>query len=141
MAAVSQITSNKHSGVDIGNLTSRLGVGRANAIITLEDTNQLGVRISNFCLGGRRLVSRHYRMHYKSLHDRFYSETTYVRPKFQSLHRDSCVQNFSTKYHFTWAEPMAGNTRYHVGNSLLLFTHKVGVLDELVTDNHQNVSG
>ena len=36
---------------------------------------------------------------------------------------------------------MAGDTRENVGNSLLSFTQQFCVLDELVTDNHQNNSG
>ena len=80
-------------------------------------------------------------LNYKRLHDKFYSDTTYVMPKLQSLHRDSCVQFHFTKYHFTWAEPMAGDTGVHAGNILLSFTQKVGVPDELVTNNHQKFSG
>ena len=40
VAVVSRLTSNKHSGVNIDNLTSRLGVGRATDIRTLEVTTQ-----------------------------------------------------------------------------------------------------
>ena len=94
-----------------------LGVGRANYIRTLEATTQQGLRWSSFYLGGRQLRYCHYRLHYKRLHDWFYSDTTYVRPKPKFLHGDSCVQYFSTKYHFTWAEPMTGDTGYHVGNA------------------------
>ena len=36
---------------------------------------------------------------------------------------------------------MASDTGYNVGNALLSFTQQVGVTDELVTKNHQNVSG
>ena len=92
-------------------------------------------------MGWRRLRSRYNRLYYKRLHDWFYSETTYVRPKFKSLHRDSCVQFFSTKYHFKWANPKAGDTRDNVCNTLLSFTQQVGVMDELVTNYRQNVSG
>ena len=141
VAVVSNLTSNKNSGVDINDLTSRLGVFRATSLRTLEATTQRGVRKSNFFPEGRRLISRHDRLHCKRLHDQFYSDTIYVRPKFQSLHRDSCVQFFSTKYHFTWAEPMAGDTGDHIDNTLLLFTQQVGVPDEIVNHNHQNVSG
>ena len=79
-------------------------------------------------------------LNYKRLHDKFYSDTTYVTPKLQLLHRDSCVQFHFTKYHFTWAESMAGDTGVHAGNILLSFTQKVGVPDELVTNNHQKFS-
>ena len=140
MPVVSHLTSNKHRGVDINDLTSRLGVGRAADLIILEATTQQGVRRSEFSLGGRLLISRHNRLHYKRLRDQFYSETTYVRPKFQSLHGESFFQLSSTKYHFTRDETKAGDTKYHVGNTLMLFTHQVGVPDELVTKNYQNVS-
>ena len=63
VVAVSHLTSNKYSGVDIDDLASRLGVGRANDLITLEDTTQRGVRWSKFSLGGRRLRSRHDKIH------------------------------------------------------------------------------
>ena len=132
---VYNLTSNKHGGIDINNLASRLGVGRATALRTLECTTQLGFRQSNFSLGVSCLRSRYDRLHYKRLHDRFYSEITYVRPTFQSLHKDSCVQFFFTKYHFTWDNPMDGDTRENVGNALLSFTQQVGVPDELIT-NH-----
>ena len=36
---------------------------------------------------------------------------------------------------------MAGDTRENVGNALLSFTQQAGVPDELVIDNHQNISG
>ena len=48
---VYNLTSNKHGGIDINNLASRLGVGKATALRTLEYTNQLGFRQSNFSLG------------------------------------------------------------------------------------------
>ena len=86
VAVVSHFTSIKYSGVDIDDLASRLVIGRATDLIILESTNQLGVRKFNFSMWGRRLRSRHDRLYYKSLPDRFYSDTTYVRPKFQSLH-------------------------------------------------------
>ena len=35
---------------------------------------------------------------------------------------------------------MAGDTGVHAGNTLLSFTQKVGVPDELVTNNHQKFS-
>ena len=141
VAVFSHLKSKNHSGVDIDNLASRLGVCISTAIKTLEATTQLGVRWFKFSLGGRLLWSLHDSLHCKRLHDRFYLDTTYVRPKFQSLHGDSCVQFFSTKYHFTWAKPMAGGTVGNVGNNLMSFMQQVGVQDELVTDNHQSVSG
>ena len=36
---------------------------------------------------------------------------------------------------------MASDTGDHVGNSLMSFKQYVGVQDELVTNNHQNISG
>ena len=119
VAVLSHLTPYKHSGINIDKIASRLGVGRATALRTLEATNQHVVRQSNFSLGGRHLIYRHDRLHYKRLHDWFYSDTTYVRPKFQLCHGDSRVQNFSTKYQFTWDEPMAGDTNDNVGNALL----------------------
>ena len=35
---------------------------------------------------------------------------------------------------------MASGTGDHVGNDLLSFTQQFGVQDELVTNNHQNIS-
>ena len=63
VVAVSHLTSNKYSGVDIDDLASRLGVSRANDLRTLEDNTQIGVRWSKFSLGGRRIRSRHDRIH------------------------------------------------------------------------------
>ena len=110
---VSHITSNKSSSVYVNNLASRLGVGISTALRTLEATTQRGVRRSNFSLEGRRLISRHDRLHYKRLHDRFYYDTTYVRPKFQSLHRDSCV----------WFSPQ--NTTFHGLSQCLVIPGKM----------------
>ena len=36
---------------------------------------------------------------------------------------------------------MAGDTRDHAGNALMLFTQQVGVPDKLVNNNNQDVSG
>ena len=36
---------------------------------------------------------------------------------------------------------MAGDTGVNAGNTLLSFTKKVAVTDEIVTNNHQHVSG
>ena len=57
VAVTSHLTSNNHSGVDIDNLASRLRVGRDTALITLESTNQQGLRRYNFSMGVRRLRS------------------------------------------------------------------------------------
>ena len=140
LSVVSHLTSNTHSSVGIDNLASRLGLGISTALRTSEANTQIGVRQSNFYLGGRCLISCHDRLHYKRFHDWFYSDTTYVRQKFQSLHGDSCVQFFSMKYHFTRAYPMAGDIGENVGNTLLSFTQQLGVPDELVTDNNQKIS-
>ena len=131
VAVFFHLTETKHSGVGINDLVIRLGVGRDTDLRTLESTTKRVVRRSNLYLGGRRLISRHDRLHYKSLRDRFYSHTNYVRPQFQSLHRDY-VQFFSTKYHSIWAKPMDSDTRDNVGNALLSFTQQVGVSGKLV---------
>ena len=60
---VSHLKSNKHSGVNIYELASRSGVGRATDIRTLEAPTQRGVRRYNFSLGGRSLRFRHDRLH------------------------------------------------------------------------------
>ena len=85
VAVASPLTSNKHSGIDVGDLASALVVRRDTDLRTLEYTIQQGVRRSNFSLGERCLRSRHGRLHYKRFHDRFYSDTTYVRPKLQGF--------------------------------------------------------
>ena len=141
MEVVYHLTSSKHSVVNIDDLTIRLGVGRATAIITIEATTRQGLRWSNFYLGWRRLRSFHNRLHYKKLHDRFYTGTTYVRPKLQSLHGDSYIKFFSTKYHFKWAEPVASDIGDNVGNALLSSKQKFGVLDEFVTKKSPKQSG
>ena len=71
VAVVFHLTETKQSGVDINDLASRLGLGRATYLRTLEDATQRVVRRSNFFLGGRSLISRHDRIHYKRLHDWF----------------------------------------------------------------------
>ena len=52
VAVFSHLKSNNHSGVDIDNLASRLGVCIFTAIKTLEATTQRGVRRFKFSLGG-----------------------------------------------------------------------------------------
>ena len=62
VAVVSHLTSNKHSGINIDNLTIRLGVGRATGIRTLEATTQQLLSKYNFSIGGSCLRYIHDRL-------------------------------------------------------------------------------
>ena len=76
MVIVSHLTSKNHSGVNIHDLASRLVVGRDTYLKTLEAITQRVERQSNFSLVGKCLVYLYDRLHYKRLHDWFYSDTT-----------------------------------------------------------------